>query len=152
MSGTSPETVREILLVEDSTADARLMVEASKTHALPCRICHARDGGEALRMLRRSLEDGGAPLPELVLIDLNMPRMDGYELLLRIRDEPRFDHVSAIILTTSDAPVDRNVCHLLGAEDYWIKPMDFDAFGDLMRRIRAVLRAGRRAAGAKENP
>lgn len=124
-----------ILLAEDSAEDIALIEEAFELHDLPVELHAVRDGVEAMRFLRR--EDGytEVPGPALLLLDLNMPRKDGREVLTEIRSDPALQTLPVIILTTSDASSDINVAYHWHANAYLAKPTDFDAFLDLIRSL-----------------
>src|SRR6266545_2325088 len=94
----------EILLVEDNPADVRLTIEALKDTRVPARLHVARDGVEALRMLKD--ETGATPRPDLILLDLNLPRKDGREVLQEIKQDEALRHIPVVILSTSQAEQD----------------------------------------------
>lgn len=124
----------EILLVEDDAADARLAQIALKESKVLCNVSHVRDGVEAMDYLHK-LERDAARLPDLMLLDLNMPRKDGRQVLEEMRGHARFRSIPVVVLTTSD--VDRDVAssYSLGANSYVTKPMDVDEFCAVIRGI-----------------
>jgi CheY-like chemotaxis protein len=91
-----------ILLVEDNPGDARLIREALKDSKLPNIVHHAKDGVEALAFLQKDEPYADAPRPDLILLDLNMPRMNGLELLKRIKDDPFLRRIPVVVLTISN--------------------------------------------------
>ncbi len=117
-----------ILLVEDNPADARLVFEAMAEHRFHAGFHHVGDGMEAMAFLNRQAPYGEAPRPDLVLLDLNMPRMDGREVLAQIKSDPELATIPVIILTTSDAETDVVRSYLNHANCFLTKPVDFDAF------------------------
>ncbi len=121
--------LRRLLLVEDSPDDIELTMIAFEQVGIPERsVTVARDGVEALQLLLPS-EEGAEPLyPELILLDLNMPRMGGLEVLQRLRQNPRGRVIPVVILTTSDEERDRFQSYELGCNSYIRKPIDYDQF------------------------
>ena len=101
----NPEPV-EILLVEDNPADARLAVEALKDSKVRNNLHHVEDGVEAMRFVRRQQEFAHVPRPDLILLDLNLPRKDGREVLAEIKADPSLRTIPVVILTTSRAEQD----------------------------------------------
>lgn len=125
----------EILLVEDNPADIRLTQEVFAEIGLPHRVHVARDGEEALAMMRRQGAHGALPEPDLVLLDLNLPRKDGREVLAEAKGDPRLAHIPIVVLSTSRAERDVLSCYRLHANCYLQKPVDFDAFATLIRGL-----------------
>lgn len=95
------ETRKTILLVEDNRGDIRLIQEALKKTAAQCEVAIARDGMEAMEYLRQDGEFAGAVRPDLILLDLNLPKKDGREVLAEIKADPSLKHIPIIVLTTS---------------------------------------------------
>jgi CheY-like chemotaxis protein len=122
------ERSHDILLVEDNAADARLALEALRGTHLSLRAHAARDGVEALTFLMREGSHAGAPRPDLVLLDLNLPKKDGCEVLREIRDHPDLRSIPVAILTTSRAPEDIARCYDMGANCVIAKPVEWDQF------------------------
>lgn len=125
----------EILMVEDNPGDVRLIREFFRDSLIEVRLHEAVDGVEAMRFLRG---DGGyaeAPRPDLILLDLNLPRMDGREVLAQIKQDDRLKAIPTIILTSSDAQADIVRSYELQANCYVCKPIELDAFESLMRSI-----------------
>ncbi len=125
----------EILLVEDDPADAGLAKRALRDGRILCNVTHVRDGVEAMEHLRRHGSFAGAPRPDLILLDLNMPRMDGREVLQELKADDELKTIPVVILTTSDVDRDVNASYLLGANSFITKPMDMDAFFDAVKSI-----------------
>jgi CheY-like chemotaxis protein len=119
-----PEAPYDVLLVDDDVADLALITEAFHTHRLPARLHIAHDGVEALEYLR----DTGTPRPDLILLDLNMPRMDGREMLTAVKQDPLVATIPVVVFTTSDQPDDVTASYLRHANAYVTKPMDLDEF------------------------
>ncbi len=128
MSETTAAKCVEILLVEDNPADIELtrqgFLEAKVNHNLHV----ARDGKEALSFLHREGKFADATRPDLILLDLNMPKMDGREVLRKIKTDDQLKTIPVVILTTSDATEDILKAYSLHANSYMTKPMDFDQF------------------------
>lgn len=127
----------EILLVEDNEPDIRLTREALKETSVPNRLHVTRDGVEAMAFLRREGPFSVAPRPDLILLDLNLPRKDGREVLEELRAEPSLRHIPVVVLTTSKADQDVLRCYRLAANAYVTKPVDLEDFLRLMRAIEA---------------
>lgn len=127
----------QILLVEDNPGDARLAVEALKDSKVRNSLYHAKDGVEAMAFLRREEPYAEAPTPDLVLLDLNMPRMDGREVLARIKDDPALRAVPVVVLTTSAAERDLVKSYDLHANAYVVKPLDLDRFIEVVQAIES---------------
>ncbi len=125
----------EILLVEDNPGDVLLTQEAFREGRLSHRLSVAEDGDEAIRFLRGEGKYAGAPKPDLILLDLNLPKKDGRELLGEIKEDARFRHIPVIVLTTSDAEQDVWRAYKLHANCYLTKPIQMDEF---LQKIRSV--------------
>ena len=120
-----------VLLVEDSPGDVRLTREAFRGTSVELYV--ATDGVEALGFLKN--EDGEHPRPDLILLDLNLPRMDGRDLLARIKQDDDLKTIPTLILTTSDAEADVLKSYQLQANCYLTKPVQFEAFESLVKSI-----------------
>ena len=127
----------EVLLVEDSPGDVRLTQEAFRDCGKPVRLHLAADGIEAMAFLRREGIHANAPRPDLILLDLNLPKMDGREVLALIKRDPSLKIIPTIILTTSDDEADVMISYQLQANCYLRKPAQWDAFDGLVRSINA---------------
>lgn len=128
----------QILLIEDDPADARLAQIALKEAKVYSVVHHVRDGVEALDFLRRKApEFATAPRPDLVLLDLNMPRMDGRQVLQSIKGDPDLKTIPVVVLTTSDIDRDIAASYALGANSFVTKPMDVDEFCAVIRGIES---------------
>ena len=127
----------DVLLVEDSPGDVRLTQEAFRDSGKPVRLHLAADGIEAMAFLRREGIYTAAPRPDLILLDLNLPRMDGREVLALIKKDQSLKIIPTIILTTSDAESDVLISYQLQANCYLRKPAHWDAFDNLVRSINA---------------
>jgi CheY-like chemotaxis protein len=125
-----------ILLVEDNPADLRLAQEVLSEASLADGILVARDGEQAMRMLRREGEHANLPEPDIVLLDLNLPRKHGREVLKEIKEDPRLRRMPVLILTTSRAESDVNACYDAHANAFLAKPVAIDDFARLTQVIR----------------
>jgi CheY-like chemotaxis protein len=125
----------EILLVEDSLADVGLTVEAFKDAKIYNRMSVVEDGVEAMAFLRREGRYAGAPRPDLILLDLNLPRKDGRQVLKEIKDEPPLRNIPVVVLTTSKGEEDVLRAYDLHANCYVKKPVDFNRFMDVVKSI-----------------
>ena len=143
---------KTILLVEDNPDDAELtriaFEEAGSVHAL----AHACDGAEALDYLfgrGKHADRAGKPLPALVLLDLNLPKLSGREVLQALRADPRTRALPVVVLTTSVEPFDVDDVYALGANSYIQKPVEFDRFIEAARQIGLYWLGLNQAPGGK---
>lgn len=134
INGPNTEPIN-ILLVEDNPGDARLAVEALKDSKVHNKLYHVEDGVEAMRFLRERVEHDHVPPPDLILLDLNLPRKDGREVLAEIKEDPELRLVPVVILTTSAAERDLVKSYNLHANAYIIKPIDLGQFIDVVQAI-----------------
>jgi two-component system, chemotaxis family, response regulator Rcp1 len=125
----------QILLVEDSAADIRLTQEALKDAKILNDLHVARDGVEAMDFLRRQRGHEDAPRPDIVILDLNLPRKDGKEVLAELKGDPSLRTIPVAVLTTSEAEIDVLESYDLGANCFLTKPVDLDQF---LKVVRAV--------------
>src|SRR3984957_20328963 len=125
----------EVLLVEDSPGDVRLTQEAFREANRSINLHIASDGVEAMAFLKREGANANAPRPDLILLDLNLPRMDGREVLAEIKGDDSLKRIPTIILTTSESEVDIVKSYQLQANCYLSKPVQLDAFESLVRSI-----------------
>ncbi len=125
----------EILLVEDNPGDVRLTLEVFKDCKIANRIVTARDGEEAIACLRNA-RHGAAFRPELILLDLNLPKKDGREVLAEIKADPKLKAIPVVILTTSSAEEDILRSYGLQANCYITKPIDLDQFVRVVTQIQ----------------
>ncbi len=133
----SPSNPIEILVVDDNPGDVRLIQEAIKDSKVAARLHTAQDGEEALAFLRREEPHLKAPRPHLVLLDLNMPRVSGLEVLRTIKRAPELRTIPTVILTSSMAHQDIEGCYDAHANAYLVKPSELDEFSSLLRSIEA---------------
>ena len=125
----------EILLVEDNPGDVRLTIEALKEGKVRNRLSVARDGVEALAFLRREGPHAKASRPDLILLDLNLPKKDGREVLAEIKEDSRLRRIPVVVLTTSKAEEDILRTYDLHANCYITKPVDLEQFISVVRSI-----------------
>ena len=125
----------DVLLVEDNPGDVRLTQEAFRDANRSIHLHVASDGVEALAFLRREGAYADAPRPGMILLDLNLPRMDGREVLAHIKEDDSLKRIPTVILTTSDAEVDIVKSYQLQANCYLNKPVQLDAFEGLVKSI-----------------
>jgi two-component system, chemotaxis family, response regulator Rcp1 len=125
----------EILLVEDNPGDVRLAMEALRDTQVRNKLHVARDGVEGLAFLRREAEHAHAPRPDLILLDLNLPRKDGREVLAEMKADPGLHTIPVIILTTSCAEQDVLRSYELQANCYISKPVELDQFITVVKSI-----------------
>lgn len=125
----------EILLVEDNPGDVILVKEMLKRSRFTVHVGVARNGEEALTYLRRKEPFASAKVPDLVLLDLNLPRINGQEVLAEIRHEPAFHNIPVLILTSSRNDLDIQKAYQSEANFYLVKPMDLSEFPALMEYL-----------------
>ena len=125
----------ELLLVEDNPGDARLTREAMAQSKVANHLNHVRDGEEAMRFLRREGQFATAPTPDLVLLDLNLPRRDGREVLEDIKRDPLLKHIPIVILTSSEAEEDILRSYRLHANCFITKPVDLEQLARVVQGI-----------------
>jgi chemotaxis family two-component system response regulator Rcp1 len=118
----------EILLVEDNPGDVRLTIEAFNDAKLRNSLSVARDGVEAMAFLHREGQYADAPRPDLILLDLNLPRKDGRDVLAEVKNDPELQRIPVVVLTTSDAQPDVQRAYELHANCYITKPVDLEQF------------------------
>lgn len=125
----------QILLVEDNPNDLELAMHAFRKHNFANSVEVARDGQEALDYLLGTEDRAPGPRPKLVLLDLKLPRVDGLEVLRRVREEPSLRFVPIVVLTTSREERDLVESYSLGVNSYIVKPIDFDKFVDTVQAL-----------------
>jgi CheY-like chemotaxis protein len=125
----------DILLVEDNPGDARLTREALQLSKVRNALHHARDGEEALEFLRREGRFAAAPTPDMILLDLNLPRRDGREVLEEIKADPKLMHIPVVILTSSQAEEDILRSYRLHANCFITKPVDLEQLTRVVQGI-----------------
>ena len=133
----SPEDTRaiDVLLVEDDPGDVLMTREAFEDNKVANNLYVVNDGVTAMEFLRKEGEHAGAPTPDLVLLDLNLPRMDGREVLAELKVDPELRRIPVVVLTTSEAEEDVLRSYLLHANAYVTKPVDFTRFIEVVRQI-----------------
>ena len=135
MTSSALPGAADVLLVEDDPGDVLLTSEAFAHHHLDVQLHVVGDGEEATRFLRRTGDFAGAPRPALVLLDLNLPRRSGLEVLGELKADPHLHTIPVVVLTTSQAETDIARSYELHANAYVIKPFDADQFADAIRHI-----------------
>jgi two-component system response regulator len=136
----SASILPRVLLVDDNPGDIELTKIAFESNNFQADFSIASDGAQAIDFLRRIADDGDAARPDLILLDLNLPKVHGLDIVTFIKGHPRLKDIATIILTTSSAPQDRKNCEKLGADRYLIKPSGFEDFLVLMRQLEPFLR------------
>jgi len=125
----------EVLLVEDDAGDVVLIEEAFADNKVRNRLHVVSDGVDALRFLRREDEFADVPRPDLILLDLNLPRKDGREVLAEVKSDDELQQIPVVVLTTSKLEEDVLRSYKLHANAYVTKPVDFDRFIEVVRQI-----------------
>lgn len=139
------ENAYRIWMAEDNPADVYLIEEALRRHKFEYQLKTADNGEEMLGMIERLDRDPSESCPDLFMIDLNLPRRSGDEILARIRESSRCAHVPAIVITSSDSPQDRARARDLGASFYFRKPADLEKFmaiGGIVRQFLGTQTGG----------
>jgi len=126
-------SVREILLAEDNPADVYLIREALREHRVECEVRVAEDGQEVLELL------SGGTVPALIILDLNLPRHDGLEILRQMRERKALRQVPVVVLTSSDSPRDREAANKLGVARFLRKPSNLEQFLNLGKVFKELL-------------
>jgi CheY-like chemotaxis protein len=124
-----------VLLVEDDPGDVMLVREAFEDHKVGNILSVLSDGVEAMQFVRREGPYAQAARPDLILLDLNMPRKNGTEVLAEIKGDPNLSTIPVVILTTSEAEADILRAYQLHANAYITKPVDFQSFSEIVRQI-----------------
>ena len=132
---TQDTSLRPILLVEDNPVDIDLTRRAFRRRSLLSPLEVARDGEDALARL--ASWERGQPVPAVILLDLKLPRVDGLEVLRRIRAHPRFGTLAVVVLTSSAEHSDVQAAYKAGASSYIVKPIDFERFVTVCQHIEA---------------
>jgi CheY-like chemotaxis protein len=125
----------EVLLVEDDPGDVLMTREAFHDYKIHNQLHVVNDGEQAMAFLRQEGDYAGRPRPDLVLLDLNLPRMDGRQVLHAIKSDPELSSIPVVVLTTSEAEDDVLRSYSLHANAYVTKPVDFERFIDVVRQI-----------------
>ena len=128
-----------VLLVEDNPADANLVEEALAEAQLDCDLSVMRNGAQAIEFIERLDSGASQESPDLVLLDLNLPKVSGTAVLERVRLSPKVGSVKVFIISSSDAPADRDRALKLGASGYFRKPSNLAQFMELGSKVRAML-------------
>lgn len=126
----------DVLLVEDEPADANLVRLALRENKVSCNLHHVLDGVDALAFLRgQGKAYQNVPRPDLILLDMNMPRMNGHEFLSEVKADTQLAAIPVVMLTTSDVERDILLSYKLGAAGYITKPVDIEQFIDAIRQL-----------------
>jgi two-component system, response regulator len=127
-----PDRATQILLVEDNPSDIELTLHALKKNHLANHIDVVRDGAEALEYLFGA---GATPAPRLILLDLKLPKVDGLEVLQKVKADPRTQSIPVVVLTSSREDRDVVECYKLGVNSYIVKPVDFVQFAEAVQNL-----------------
>lgn len=130
----------DILIAEDNNADVLLVKEALREYSIAYNLHVVNDGESAVRFLERTDNESGAPCPDLLLLDLNLPKRSGAEILKRLRSSPKCGSIPVIVLTGTESPVERKAVEQLGADRLFRKPMQLDDFLQLGAVVRELIR------------
>ncbi len=125
----------EILLVEDSPGDIRLTVEALKESRITNNLHIVNDGAEAIDFLLKTGEYANSPKPDLILLDLNLPKINGFEVLKKIKEDETLKVIPVVVLTTSQSEIDILQSYQLHVNCFVSKPIEFDEFFNVIRTI-----------------
>jgi two-component system response regulator len=138
MTGQKVATGAQVLLVEDGDADAELTIRVLNKQQIVRSIHRVRDGAEALDYLYCPSADGRPVCrnkPQIILLDLKTPRVDGMEVLRRVKEHPQLRSTPVVVLTSSNEPRDLVECYRLGVNSYVVKPVDFAEFAEVVRQV-----------------
>lgn len=125
----------EILMIEDNPGDVRLAQEGLKRGKVVNNLRVAEDGETGLAMLRKEGEHAGSASPDLILLDLNLPGIGGREVLAEIKSDPALEHIPVVVLTSPEAEEDILKSYKLKTNSYIIKPVEFQKFMDMMKKL-----------------
>jgi CheY-like chemotaxis protein len=139
-------TRARVLLAEDNPGDIFLVRRAFEIHKVDVELIVVQDGQSALRIIEKADCEANGDRPDLILLDLNLPRATGSRILERIRQSPRFAETPIIVVTSSDSPVDRQAATQFGAAHYFQKPSDLAGFMRLGEIVKTVLETHAAAA------
>lgn len=131
----------EILLVEDGLVDASVTIGALKKGHVQHRMTLIRDGAEAMEFLRHEGKFARAPRPDLILLDLGLPKKDGREVLQEIKSDPELSGIPVVIMTGSEDEEDRVQSEILGVDSFITKPVDLEKFLAVVRQLKRFLHA-----------
>ena len=123
------------LLVEDDAAHAKLVRMALEEHRVTNSVECVTDGAEALAYLAGEGQYAGKPRPDVILLDLKLPKIDGHEVLKRVKEDENLRSIPVVVLTTSDAEADKAKAYMSHANSYVVKPIDFDSFDRIVRNL-----------------
>ena len=132
---SAPDKTVEVLLAEDNPGDVMLTKKALKRGKLANNLHVVTDGVEALDYLRQNGEYEDVPRPDLILLDLNMPRKDGQDVLKELKDDDELRTIQVVVLTSSESEEDIAKSYELNANAYLTKPVDFDGFIEIVNRL-----------------
>ena len=135
MNDSKKRTLVDVLLIEDNIVDVRLLEEAFQEEQLNVNLQSVLDGEEALDFLLKKNKHSKATTPDLIILDLNLPKLNGHEILKRIKDDPNLKTIPVIILTSSQSEEDIINSYKLQANSYIKKPFDLDGFRAVVRSI-----------------
>ncbi len=141
MATDTNEKTMEILLVEDNPGDVRLTQEAITESGLNHNLTVAEDGVEALAMLRNEGDYASTPRPDMILLDLGLPKLDGREVLAEIKADPDLKRIPVVVLTMSSAEIDILQSYNLQVHNYLTKPISVDHFNMVIGAVQTYLRA-----------
>ena len=127
---------RDILLVEDNPADIRLIKEALKNEATENELHAVINGADALNYLIEQSES--EHYPDIIILDLNLPKMNGFEFLKKIKNNEKLCKIPIVVFTTSSSEEDELKCYDMGANSYITKPVDFDGFKHIMKQLNKL--------------
>lgn len=128
-----------LLVAEDNVPDVLLVREAMRMEHLPLELHVATNGEQAIDFIARAEKDGGAPCPHLLLLDLNLPKVDGFEVLRRLRASDKYKAIPVLVMSSSNSPSDRSQAAALGA-GYFCKPPSYEEFLKLGEVVKELLK------------
>ena len=129
-----------VFLAEDNRGDILLVRQALSAHAVPHELHVVRDGGEALEFVARMGKPGAEPCPDIILLDLNLPKVDGPAVLMEFRKHPQCANTPVVVITSSDRPRDRELMSAFGVAYYFRKPSDLGEFMELGLVVSRLLK------------
>ena len=135
---TTPHPVKKILLAEDDLGQASLTLKVFKEAKTPFEITRVRDGEEALQYLRKEGSYSSVKTPDLILLDVNMPKVNGFEVLEAVKNDPLLKEIPILMLTCSGSDFDKKLAYEKKANFYIVKPGDLSEFFDIVKYVEQI--------------
>ncbi|MGZ7067060.1 MAG: response regulator [Methanobacterium sp.] len=135
---TKHQHPRDILLIEDNPADVRLIQEVLKEESIKDNLSNVFDGTDALKYLHGHCKPKNHHCPYLIILDLNLPKMNGFEVLVEIKNNEILYEIPVVVFTTTSLQEDGSKCYAMDADAYFTKPMDFEGFRQVIKQLNKL--------------